>query len=251
MFRSFIYLDEDKLYAYKSIVDGKDTPQNRTYTKTSRTGISSEKLPVSLSTNRETQESGSFSRNIDLDYQKFEERLSNFEGDEYFNFVLNEDQYDYGNLPLMSLIKIRGTIEIPEAFDILNVVQQFKPFLLKSIPQTDVSTELAKEVFTNAKADIPIIFDTGEYLISAKLNSKWLMEDYTDLENYQDQEVTLLCKVEGCVHREKVVVYDPIKDFIRLNRAMRQSANLEGKEGLEPITVPGPVLKVEIVAIYK
>lgn len=154
MFRSFIYLDEDKLYAYKSIVDGKDTPQNRTYTKTSRTGISSEKLPVSLSTNRETQESGSFSRNIDLDYQKFEERLSNFEGDEYFNFVLNEDQYDYGNLPLMSLIKIRGTIEIPEAFDILNVVQQFKPFLLKSIPQTDVSTELAKEVFTNAKADV-------------------------------------------------------------------------------------------------
>ena len=77
------------------------------------------------------------------------------------------------------------------------------------------------------------------------------MEDYTDLENYQDQDVTLLCKVEGCVHREKVVVYDPIKDFIRLNRAMRRSANLEGKEGLEPITVSGPVVKVEIVAIYK
>ena len=33
MFRTFIYLDEDKLYAYKRLIDGKNEPRLKDVTK--------------------------------------------------------------------------------------------------------------------------------------------------------------------------------------------------------------------------
>ena len=88
-------------------------------------------------------------------------------------------------------------------------------------------------------------------MISGKLNTDNLYEDYAALEDYAEQEINFLCKVEGFVKRDRVTIYNPAKDFIKLNRAMRRASNLEENQTLSPITVDGPVLKAEIIAIYK
>ena len=52
--------------------------------------------------------------------------------------------------------------------------------------------------------------------------------------------------------KDMVEIFDPLKDFIRLPRAMRRQMNTDGNSvGLETISVEGPVLKVEVIAIYK
>ena len=49
-----------------------------------------------------------------------------------------------------------------------------------------------------------------------------------------------------------VEIFDPLKDFIRLPRTMRRQMTANGKPvGLDKISIEGPVLKVEVIAIYK
>ena len=65
-----------------------------------------------------------------------------------------------------------------------------------------------------------------------------------------DQDVFVLCKVIGTVNKEKVEIFDPLKDFMKLSRSIRKKANTSSM-GLEKIEIDGPVLKVEVIAIYK
>ena len=58
-----------------------------------------------------------------------------------------------------------------------------------------------------------------------------------------------LCKIHTHLSDEKVVSFDPIKDFLKLNRADRRRMG-EVTRDLEPIVENGPVLKVEVIALY-
>ena len=88
--------------------------------------------------------------------------------------------------------------------------------------------------------------------VAGKLNVKYLHEEYANLEDYADQDVYLLCKVVGVIRKDEVEIFDPLKDFIRLPRTMRRQMTASGKSiGLDKITIEGPVLKVEVIAIYK
>ena len=54
------------------------------------------------------------------------------------------------------------------------------------------------------------------------------------------------------VRKDTVEIFDPLKDFIRLPRAMRRQMTANGNPvELDKISVEGPVLKVEVIAIYK
>lgn len=68
------------------------------------------------------------------------------------------------------------------------------------------------------------------------------------LEALGGEEVVLLCKTTAHKSGESVVVFDPLKDFMRNNRAMRRS--MKGTKELAPISVPCPVLKSDVLAIY-
>lgn len=84
---------------------------------------------------------------------------------------------------------------------------------------------------------------------AAKLNFDYIAEgDELELEGLSDEEVVFLCKATAHKSGESVVVFDPLKDFMRINRAMRRSMN--GAKELAPISAPGPVLKSDVVAIY-
>ena len=252
MFRSFIYLDEDKLYAYKKLIDnGIVHPSSISSKKTKSASAGTKNASVSYVNEEETV--------IDVekdpfgDYDRFELALAELEGEDFFDLVMNEDQYHLLSMPQMKIIKLMGTIEVPEEFDLLNLIESYKPLLIESMIGNDADdgTLFAKAVFSNTTADIPIVVDYGDVTVVGRLNTKWLCEDYTALEEYSEQEVVLLCKVIGINSRDRVTIFNPLKDFIKLNRAMRRSGTFESGQGFDPITVSGPVIKVEFIALYK
>ncbi len=252
MFRSFIYLDEEKLYAYKRQVEGKNSPQPKSMSKKKSTGFSAALSGVGLNGAVETSISGDFEKDVSFDYDRFELSLVELNGDDYFDCVLNPD-FTITTVPAMKLVRFCSNFEIPEEFDAVNLIEKFKPMLMSQVEtKTDNEQDALKNILGNASADIPIILELDDITVSSKLNAKYLHEEYSALEDYFDQEVYVLCKVVGTVQKNYVEIFDPLKDFIRLPRSMRRQMDSNGNDiGLGKILVEGPVLKVEIIAIYK
>ena len=249
MFRSFIYLDTDKLNTYKRQIEG-STFNFKSATMKKSKNVSAKFKGIGGKIGNETQLEGEYEIDIGYEYDKFESLLNDMSGDNYFDFVLND--FDSATLPAMSIIRINSSFIIPEAFDMINVIEKFKPMLMGQIDTNSTGEQEALEsILGKASADIPIISEFDDVAISGKLNAKYLMEDYAQLEEYSEQDVFILCKVVGLMQKERVEIFDPLKDFIRLPRAVRRQTNFEDTTGLEKIYVEGPVLKVEVIAIYK
>ena len=200
----------------------------------------------------ETSVDSAFERDVSFDYDQFELDLSRLDGEDYFDCVLN-NEYDLTTVPPMKLVRICSGFEIPEEFDAVNLVDRFMPMLMGQIETKSAGEQEALEnILGKASADIPFVVECDEFIVAGKLNAKNLLEEYSSLEDYADQDVYMLCKVVGMVRKNTVEIFDPLKDFIRLPRTMRRQMNNNGTSvGLEKISVEGPVLKVEVIAIYK
>ena len=251
VFRSFIYLDEDKLYGYKRLLDGgyvQPKSINKKKVKSAAAGISKS----ALSYTDEESSMIEYEKDPFWDYDRFELSLSNLEGEDFYDFIVNEDMYDITSVQQMKIIKLGGNVEIPEEFDVFNLIESFKPLLIDQIEiKSDSDRNMLNSVLGDAKADIPVLLGSGEVTVVGRLNTKWLLEDYTALEEYDEQKITALCKVIGITRQERVTIFNPLKDFIKLNRAMRRAGSFENGEGFDPIIIDGPVVKVEIIALYK
>lgn len=197
----------------------------------------------------EIEEKREVTKDVIKDYDRFEKKLEELSGSEYFDLAL--DDYDINTVPRMSIIRVNGSFEIPEQFDMFSVAQKFMPLITSQIEtSSDNERELMEAFLGKASADIPIVMEDEEVTISSKLGMGNLKEEYAELEEYDEQEVYMLCKVVGMMKKEKVEIFNPLKDFIKLPRAVRRSMDSDS-QGMEPILVDGPVLKVEVIAIYK
>lgn len=251
MFRSFIYLDEDKLYTYKRQIDGTNMPMPKSLNKKKTAGFSATISGFGFNGASETDVSSEFQKDVSFDYDRFELTLQNLDGEDYFDCVMN--QYDLATIPSMKIIRVCSDFLVPEEFDAINLIDRFMPMLIGQIDvKTAAEQEAAENILGKAAADIPIIVELDDITLAGKLNAKYLNEEYSSLEDYADQDVYMLCKVVGLANKSTVEIFDPLKDFIRLPRAMRRQMEINGSDaGLEKIQVEGPVLKVEIIAIYK
>lgn len=252
MFRSFIYLDEDKLYTYKRQINGINSAQPKSITQKKGLEFNAALRNVGVNGTMETNVSGDFEKDVSFDYDRFELDLSKLEGEEYFDCVLNAD-YDATTIPAMKLIRLCTGFEIPEEFDAVNLIDRFMPMLMGQIEtKSSGEQEALENILGKASADIPLIAEYDDFTLAGKLSAKYLHEEYSSLEDYADQDVYMLCKVVGMVRKNEVEIFDPFKDFIRLPRVARRQMTSDGKSvGIEKISVEGPVLKVEIIAIYK
>ena len=253
MFRSFIYLDEDKLYTYKRQIDGKNTAQPKAVSQKKRAGFSAAMSGFGVNGAMETRIDGEFERDVSFDYDHFELDLANLEGEDYFDCVLNDD-YDPTTIPGMKLMRICSRFEVPEDFDLINLADKFMPLLMgQVVTKAKSEQEILTAVLGRASADIPIVIDCDNFKIAAKLNAKFLLEEYSTLEEYEEQDVYLLCKVVGMMHKNQVEIFNPTKDFIHLPRQARRNVDTakEANTGIQKIVIDGPVLKVEVIAIYK
>lgn len=246
MFRSFIYLDEDKLDTYKRQLNKANTgrPTGRTQKKTA--GFSANVVGLGVTGTTETALESEYEKDIEFDYDCFELALEKLDGEDYFDCALNSE-YDLTTVLPMKIIRVCNGFIVPEEFDFVNMIERFKPMLLSQIETSSNSEQEALEnVFGTTPADIPIIVENNDITISGKLNTKYLREDYSTLEDYSEQDVYLLCKVVGTVRKENVVIFDPLKDFIRLPRSIRRKTkSSENEIGLEKIAVEALYLRLK------
>ena len=252
MFRSFIYVDEKKLHSYMRQIGVESIAKPKTGTRSTHVSAAIPFAGLTGAIDRSVDTEYVQDLGIDLDH--FEYALEKLSGEDYFDFVMNSD-YDILSVPSMKLIRVCCSFFVPEQFDVINIIEQYRPLIINSIDTKDTEDEKAEMVrafFENASADIPIVADFGDVQISSKLNINNLLEEYTDLEEYDEQNVYMLCKVIGVSNKDKVQVFDPLKDFVHLNRTFRRKFGAtDNNLDLEKIYVDGPVMKAEVIAMYK
>lgn len=251
MFRTFIYLDTEKLSSYSKVImnSSETVPRKKTTTTKQSAGFN---RTLAASASKEESIESDYEKDCFSDYDKFEFELTKLEDEKYFDFVLN-DSYDYKTLPSMSILRRCGTFIVPEEFDTVSMMANYKKLILdRTNFKKEIDKEAAYAFIEDEVKHIPIIIEEDDIVLASKLQTKYLLEDINAMEEFQDQEVYMLCKIVGLQRQESVEIYNPIKEMVSLPRSLRRKMPKQaGENALSPIVVEGPVLKVEVIAIYQ
>lgn len=98
-------------------------------------------------------------------------------------------------------------------------------------------------------AFVPLVMEgLGVTVFSRLAMAGFAEDDISLLEELESEEAVFLFKVLSHCRDEHVVIYDPLKDFMKLSRAIRRS--MDRTSGLEEIKIAGPIIKGELIAIY-
>jgi len=130
MFRSYIYLDEDKLHTYMRQICGDNSATPKSITQKKSVGFNAGLKGVGVKSEIENNISAENQKDVSFDYDKFELALSKLDGEDYFDFVLNAD-YDLTTIPAMKIIRICNSFNIPEQFDVVDLMDRLATYLFR------------------------------------------------------------------------------------------------------------------------
>ena len=94
-----------------------------------------------------------------------------------------------------------------------------------------------------------MIINGLDFPVFPKLGMTYIAEeDISLLGEIESEEAVFPFRVLSHCNDGQNVVYEPLRDFMKLNRAARRS--MDRSSGLEAIRIAGPVIKRELIAIY-
>lgn len=172
--------------------------------------------------------------------------------DDFFDCTI--ESFDIQTIGRSNIVKLNGYIYVPEEFDMTQTIQKFKPLLMDSI-STDCQGETEKKLFQtffeSKDTKIPVKIESDDYILCSKLNSSNMIIEYEELEEFEELETTIIARTMSTtlVNKNKPF-YDPLKDFVKLNRSLRRSIG-ERTDGLYEIYSDVDYKSVEIIAIYQ
>ena len=256
MFKNLIYFDNIKIAEYGALLEGKKHVAIRNV-KVSSNKSASAKIPlVSAAINGNNEMEGVIVENLLLDCNEFEELLADKGTDNYFNFL--EDDYDSETIPRTSIVRFEGGFKIPEEFDMMDLINQFKPMLSSSMDiKDDKEEELFNKIFAKESTKIPAFLDSDSFnnrIGFAKLNSQNLLYELEHLEDFEDEDVTIIAKVlsrKDVKQNKPIVLFDIMKDLLSLSRGIRRQVGQEQMSGLNSIESNEDVIIFEVLAIYQ
>lgn len=154
MFRSFIYVNTEKVYEYYSVLDEsvKERIISRESSITNKTGFSVK--PIGFERSKTEILKSDISQYFLSDYNRFEKELEKLDGENYFDLIENYNNYDLTTISPASIVKIQNIFYIPEGFDYVELVSLFKPMLLSSLNIKENEQSLFDAFLSNTKADI-------------------------------------------------------------------------------------------------
>ncbi len=250
MFGKIIYFDKETIKDYKSIITGQRVLEIEEYDVTNDKGINADLKLVSADAKSTKAYKAKIQESDLYECAEFEKMLAGRE--DYFDFTVSAD-YDITTVPSRSIVKMDGSLSIPEEFDLLKVIDLVKPWLMNSDEMLDMeeTSRMAIQTFLGSAqaTKIPLIFECEGSLLCTKLLQNNLLIDYEELTELED-DVTILARITSNVVAKNKAFYDPLKDFIKLNRMMRKSLG-ERDEGLKPILVDSEYRVIEILAMYR
>lgn len=232
MFANLIYYDKSKIDQYSALI----TKKSIIHKEDEQTDLQSKMA------------------NYLLECSQFENLLKN--RDDYVDFIEGDSGISITDVKIASIIKVAGEIYIPESFDMIHLIDEYKPLILASIECKDDERELLNTVFNGSKIKIPIFCELGEecdyWLGIGKAVQDNLLVNYNELEDLEGREVTVIAKIEMRKYYKDtpLKVFDIYKDFLGLNRALRKQIVNQKSEEFESIEVAEDYLGLELLAIY-
>lgn len=251
MFGNVVYYDKKKIDEYKAVIKGQKNLEVAEYEVSNDKGVQVDLKAFGADAKASKTYTAKVQESLLYNCDEFEKLLSGRE--DYFDFT----QLSGLDLTTMSrgvIIKFTGYIKIPEEFDLTQTIDRFKPMLVESLVNDTMDKseqEAMKVFFETSDAKIPVLIDFDEVLMCSKLISNNMLVKYEDMEEYEELEVTILARItSGIMVNAKKSFYDPLKDFMTLNRTMRRS--MDGRtEGLYEIYADRDYRVIEILAIYQ
>lgn len=257
MFKTLIYFDSKKVMEYKSLIERKKAVKLKNV-KFSNEKSGKAQIPIlSGGVVGKSEMDGEILENHLLDCEEFEDLLENTEY--YFDFLgPNSQDYDLDTIQKSSIIRFEGTFNVPKEFDMLHLINKFRPLLISSInTESNVEDELLKSFLGKESTKIPIFIenelDFRNRLGFAKINSNNLCCEIDDLEEFETEDVTIIAKIisRKDIKKESIVVFDVAKDLFSMGRAIRRQIGECGIEGVENIAIDEDFITLEILAVYR
>ncbi len=251
MFGNVIYYDKGKIDEYKAVIKGQKNIEVDEYEISNDKGAQFGLKAIGADIKASKSFKAKVQESLLYECDEFEKLL---EGrDDYFDFTQSSG-YDLTTISRGSIIKMDVYIKVPEEFDYTQTIDKFKPMLISSIVSDgmDKSEEMAVRTFMETPdTKIPILIDFDNELMCSKLASKNMMERYENMDEYEDLEVTIIARViSGNKVDARKAFYDPLKDFMILNRVVRRSMG-DRMEGMNEIFADRDYRNVEVLAIYQ
>ena len=251
MFGNVLYYDKKKLNEYQSIIKGKRNLEINEYDITNDKGAKVDLKAFGIDINAIKAYKAKIQESLLLNCDEFEKSLNG--RDDYYDFTISSE-YDITTMRRGSIIKFDGYIKVPEEFDLIQTIDKFKPMLIESMTTDEMEKseqDALRKFLSSTNAKIPVFMDLDEQLLCSKILSENLLIEYEELEEYDELEVTILARItsSNLVNATKAF-YDPLKDFMTLNRAMRRNMG-DRSECLREIFAEVDYRTIEIIAIYQ
>ena len=251
VFGNVVYYDKKKIDEYRAVVKGQRNLQIDEYEVSNDKGIQVDLKAFGADAKARKTYKAKVQESLLYNCDEFEKLLTGRE--DFFDFTQSEE-YDIKTMNRGTIIKFDGYIKVPEEFDYTQTIDRFKPLLVASLvsDSMDKSEQAALKVFfETTDTKIPLILDLNDQLMCSKLISNNMLVKYEDMEEYEELEVTVIARIiSGGMVKAQKAFYDPLKDFIALNRVMRRS--IEGRtDGLYEIYADKDYRTIEVLAIYQ
>ncbi|MDF2590149.1 MAG: hypothetical protein K0R00_3115 [Herbinix sp.] len=251
MFGSVIYFDKRKIDEFIAIINKQKSLLFNEVEVTNDKGLNVNLKMVSADAKATKSYTATVVGSLLYDCDAFEKLLDG--RDDYFDFTGSTD-YDILTIGRGNIIKFNGYIKVPEEFDMTQTIEKFKPMLMKSISKDMDSNE--KEAFTTffstADTKVPIITELNDILLCGKLETNNMLIKYEQLDEYETLEVTIIARITSSNYiLSSKAFYDPLKDFMALNRAIRRGMGEDRADGMKEIFAEENYKTIEIIAIYQ
>lgn len=256
MFKNLIYFDNTKIAEYGALLEGKKHIAVKNVKVSSGKAVNAKIPLVSAGINGTNEIQGEVTDNFLLDCNEFEKLISDKGTDNYFDFL--EGNYDFETIPRTSIARFEGAFKIPEEFDMMDLINQFKPILSSNMNIVNApEKELFNKIFAKESTKIPTFIESDCFknrLGFAKLNSQNLLYGLEDLEDFENEDVVIIAKVlskKVVNQHEPIILFDIMKDLFSLSRGFRRQAGQDRIEGLNNIESNEDIFIFEILAIYQ
>lgn len=252
MFGKVIYFDDKKFNDYFAIATGNKIVSINHMQISNEKGIGLDVPFVATDLKGSKRYEASIKESILFDIDQFEKNLQG--RTDFFDFTSYHSEFDLQTINRGSIIKFDSYITVPIDFDMTHMIGQFKPMLTQELISTMPKSESdAFNIFFDiCNPKIPLISDLDEMMLVSLIESDKLLIQYPELEEFESIEVTVLARImtNTNVNKDKPI-FDPLKDFISMNRATRREFATNRPDGMKTIFCDTDYKRIEIIAIYQ
>lgn len=256
MFGKVVYYDQKTIDEYKAFITGNKTLDISSVEMSNKKDAGISIQPISLGASADKKYAAKVVPSILFDCNEFEKLLAKRSENDFFDLTLKDD-YDLKTIEKGSIIKIDAYISIPESFDLMVVLKNVLPFLKTSIPSfsgENGEVELLNYLLGGmTSARIPIIADADDCVLCSQIISEYIISGSEGIEVFEDFEgesFTILARISSSMKSATKPFYDPYKDFMKINRALRRTIT-DRDDTMKPICVDTEYRLIDILAIYR